>query len=53
MGRLLSAFTTFPDNDLLVVGCDYPFLEQKDLKEYLNMIDGAVPAATFFEKGER
>jgi len=35
MAALLSAFTRFPKKNILLVGCDYPFLTPTDLQEFL------------------
>ncbi len=34
---LLSAFEKFPNNDFLVVGCDYPFINLNDLKNLISV----------------
>lgn len=36
MAALLSAFKKYSDQSFLIVGCDYPFITQKDLQELIN-----------------
>ena len=33
---LLTAFTYYPKNDFLIVGCDYPFLDANDLANFIS-----------------
>lgn len=35
MGALLTAFTQYPGYDVLLIGCDYPFLTAADLYSFL------------------
>lgn len=50
MAALLTAFDTFPDHDFLVVGCDYPYISNKDLKEFLKSLDSKTVASAFYQK---
>lgn len=50
MAALLTAFATFPDHDFLVVGCDYPYISNKDLKEFLKSLDSKTVASAFYQK---
>ncbi|WP_254411623.1 molybdenum cofactor guanylyltransferase [Dyadobacter diqingensis] len=50
MAALLTAFKTFPDHDFLVVGCDYPYISNKDLKEFLKSLDSKTVASAFYQK---
>jgi molybdopterin-guanine dinucleotide biosynthesis protein A len=34
MAALLSAFTLFPQKNLLLIGCDYPFLKTAELEQF-------------------
>jgi molybdopterin-guanine dinucleotide biosynthesis protein A len=48
MAALLSAFSNYPDNDFLVIACDYPFLTVNDLQHLLDARKPAHPAVSFF-----
>ena len=37
MAGLLTAFQEVPEASFLVVGCDYPFLEKRDLEELVSV----------------
>lgn len=50
MSGLLSAFETFPGNDFLVVGCDYPYLTTDELANFLHDTDKDLPAAAFYNQ---
>jgi molybdopterin-guanine dinucleotide biosynthesis protein A len=43
MGALLTAFTAFPGKSFLLIGCDYPYLTETDIREFLSI---AIPAGT-------
>jgi molybdenum cofactor guanylyltransferase len=49
MAALLTACTQWPEKDLLLVGCDYPFLHTNELKRFLQICNGK-PAAFFNSK---
>src|SRR5690242_8452653 len=36
MAALLTAFTNFPEKNILLVGCDYPFLTAASLRSFSN-----------------
>ena len=48
MAGLLSAFSKFPNNDFLVVGCDYPFITSEHLKIFIKSIKRESLAAAFY-----
>ena len=48
MAALLTAFSAYPDKDFLVVGCDYPFVTTKDLKEFEKALDREQIASAFY-----
>lgn len=48
MASLLTAFQHYPDNDFLVVGCDYPFLTLKDLSDFISNLKDKSLAAAFY-----
>ncbi|HWV28425.1 MAG TPA: molybdenum cofactor guanylyltransferase [Dyadobacter sp.] len=48
MRGLLTAFETFPGNDFLVAGCDYPYLTTDELANFLHNTDKDLPAAAFY-----
>ncbi|MCF0070482.1 molybdenum cofactor guanylyltransferase [Dyadobacter sp. CY261] len=50
MTALLSAFETFPGNDFLIAGCDYPYLTTDELVNFLHSIDKELPAAAFYNE---
>jgi len=47
MSGLLSALTSFSHNDFLMVGCDYPFLEENDIADFL-LLNRNQNAAAFY-----
>lgn len=49
---LLSAFTQFPGKSFLITGCDYPFLSESDLRDFLTKVRGNKPAAAFYIEKE-
>ncbi|GGH44679.1 hypothetical protein GCM10007423_43050 [Dyadobacter endophyticus] len=50
MSGLLTAFETFPGNDFLVAGCDYPYLTTTDLANFLHDTDKDLTAAAFYNQ---
>lgn len=48
MAGLLSAFAMFPHNDLLVIGCDYPFLDANELQQFVKICKSS-PASFYNE----
>ena len=50
MSGLLSAFETFPGNDFLVAGCDYPYLTTSELANFLHHADKDLPTAAFYNE---
>ncbi len=53
MAALLTAFYQYPGEDLLVIGCDYPFLTREDIKDFSDSFDeGNIAAAFYNEKQE-
>jgi molybdenum cofactor guanylyltransferase len=50
MTALLTAFETFPGNDFLVLGCDYPHLTSDELSIFLRFMDKDLPASAFYNK---
>jgi molybdopterin-guanine dinucleotide biosynthesis protein A len=47
---LLTAFTAFPQNDFLVIGCDYPLLTEHEITHFLDNIPLASVAAAFYDE---
>ncbi len=43
MAALLTAFTHFPGKRILLIGCDYPYLTETDIRDFLSI---AIPAGT-------
>ncbi len=52
MAALLTAFTNFPEKDMLLIGCDYPFLTAPDLQNFLLLCKKENRAAAFYNEGE-
>lgn len=50
MSGLLTAFETFPGNDFLVAGCDYPYLTTGELANFLHNTDKDLLAAAFYNQ---
>lgn len=48
ISALLTAFKKYPSVDFLVVGCDYPFLAEDDIREFFTSINENQIASTFF-----
>lgn len=51
MAVLLTAFTKFPEKNMLLIGCDYPFLTANDLQQLSVNCNTERPAG-FYNKGE-
>lgn len=49
VAALLTAFEKFPGKDILLIGCDYPFLNSEELKQFCNTIQENKPAAFYNE----
>ena len=47
---LLTAFDHFPNNNFLIIGCDYPFLNTKDLLDFLPFCNQEHLAAAFYNE---
>lgn len=45
---LLSAFALFPEKHMLLIGCDYPFLQAADISHFLSQIPSNAIAAAFY-----
>ncbi len=50
MAALLTAFTKFPQKDILFIGCDYPFLTSTDLQHFLSSCKEENRAAGFYNE---
>jgi molybdopterin-guanine dinucleotide biosynthesis protein A len=48
MAALLSAYLKYPDASFLVVGCDYPFMEEKALKKLIEHRSDETEAVCYF-----
>ncbi|KAA6439791.1 NTP transferase domain-containing protein [Dyadobacter flavalbus] len=48
MAALLTANTVFPENDFLVLACDYPFIDAEDLDFFLQTINEKSFTAAFY-----
>ncbi|MBK8551961.1 MAG: molybdenum cofactor guanylyltransferase [Ignavibacteria bacterium] len=51
MAALLTAFTSYPENDFLVIGCDYPFISKEEISKFLKTITNGKEAAAFYNAG--
>ena len=47
---LLTALTSFPHHNFLMIGCDYPFLHKNDLVDFLPLCNREDPAAFYNEE---
>lgn len=52
MAALLTAFDILPGQDILLAGCDYPFLQQEELWHFLSFALEAPSAAAFYNEKE-
>jgi len=52
MAAILSAFSQYPGNDFLVVGCDYPFISGEHLRSFVQSSKGSPIAAAFYNVEE-
>jgi molybdopterin-guanine dinucleotide biosynthesis protein A len=50
MAGLLTAFNYYPNHDFLVVGCDYPYITTKDLKEFVKSVKPDEIASAFYNQ---
>lgn len=50
IAALLTAFTHHPQHDFLVMGCDYPFVTEKDIHNFLVGCEGETRAAAFYNE---
>lgn len=50
MAGLLSAFDQYPAAALLLIGCDYPFINREDIQQLVNKRDAGLPATCYFNK---
>lgn len=50
MSALLTAFTSFPKKNILLVGCDYPFLTGALIRSFLNCCKGDLPVSFYNEQ---
>jgi molybdopterin-guanine dinucleotide biosynthesis protein A len=53
IAAILSVFQAYPNHDLLVVGCDYPFLSNRELTFFLHSIKRDALAAAFYNEAGR
>ena len=49
---LVSAFSRFPTKNMLLIGCDYPFLEADHISYFLSQIPADAIAAAFYNHHE-
>jgi molybdopterin-guanine dinucleotide biosynthesis protein A len=50
---VLTAFSTYPEKNFLVIGCDYPFLTAEEIRHFLASIPRASVAAAFYNHQEQ
>jgi molybdenum cofactor guanylyltransferase len=50
---VLTAFSAFPQKDLLVIACDYPLLSETELRNFLQSIPPNSMAASFYNDHEQ
>lgn len=52
MGALLTAFSRFPGKNMLLIGCDYPFLTVVDLRKFSAYCKGDAAVCFYNEPGD-
>src|SRR5689334_8129057 len=50
---VLTAFSIYPENDFLVLACDYPWLAENEVSHFLNSIPAQSVAAAFYDEQEQ
>ena len=50
MAALFTAFTAYPEKNILLIGCDYPFLTDSDLRDFINYCSTKNDATAFCNK---
>jgi molybdopterin-guanine dinucleotide biosynthesis protein A len=50
MAALLSAFALYPKKNLLLIGCDYPFLKADELEQF-SLLCNDIPASFYNKEG--
>lgn len=53
MAALLTALTKYPNQDFLLVGCDYPFVESEDLKKLMDSSENGPMASAYYNEEEQ
>ena len=48
MAALLTAFSCFPNNDFIICGCDYPFISEIELNDFLSSLKKNRIASAFY-----
>ena len=52
MAALLTAFSFYPDNDFIICGCDYPFISEIELNNFLSSLKKNRAASAFYNSEE-
>jgi len=50
MAGLLTAFSYYPQADILVVGCNYPCINEEELQHLLAPVHEGVPATAMYNE---
>lgn len=50
---VLTAFSKYPENDFLVIACDYPLLTDSEIKHFLESIPAQSTAAAFYNEKQQ
>ena len=50
---VLTAFSMYPLKDFLVIGCDYPFLSEAEIRHFLSNIPAGSVAAAFYDEHDQ
>lgn len=50
MAALLSAWEKYPGKDIVLTGCDYPFLDKEALQQFIDVITPGRPCAFYNEE---
>ncbi|TDE18717.1 molybdenum cofactor guanylyltransferase [Dyadobacter psychrotolerans] len=53
IAALLTAFNLYPEHNFLVAGCDYPFLQESDFRNFLSQAGRKCIAAAFYNSQDK
>ncbi|MEO7463271.1 MAG: NTP transferase domain-containing protein [Ferruginibacter sp.] len=53
ISALLTAFRNFPGADILLIGCDYPYLDSEAIKKFIESLGDETLAAAFYNENKK